>query len=278
MVEKTYTAEIWGETRLGITSLAVRDYFGMFEFVYEDTQNLFSKSISISPALNEPKKNDLLAYIANEAVSDEGEDETSGEINLFAQPGYTHRQYVPGDPLKRVNWKILAKTGKFMVRENEYLKSCDLVILLDDKGLRGSLPEMGQKRAALLEERIIEAVLANLISMVNQNLTCKVYYFFQGDWREEEVSDQAGVVSLQKIFSKYRFADTNRAGSRIPAFLSNGGTILTVFTCSPDDVLSGTVLEAKINGGDIAVVHPEEINAFVENSWAVSAAYDFYAV
>ncbi|MDR1689682.1 MAG: DUF58 domain-containing protein [Clostridiales bacterium] len=278
IVEKTYTAEIWGEARLGIISLTFRDFFGLFEAVYEDGQNLFSKSISVSPALNEPGKNDLLAYIANEAVNDEGEEESAGEMNLFAQPGYTHRPYVAGDPLKRINWKLLAKMNKYMVRESEYLKSRDMSILLDYKGLRGDITEISQRRAALLEERIIEAVLANLISIVNQHMACKVFFFYQDDWQDADISNEDGVVKLQRMFSSYKFSGTNRAISRIPSFLSECGGIVTVFTCCPDDELYNSVLEAKISGCDIAVVRPEETNSYIENSWAVTASYDFYAV
>jgi hypothetical protein len=273
IIEKHCRAAIWGRVSVGIGDMFVRDYLGLFEIVYEDI-NCARETVNIRPALHEPLKNDLLAFFMNEITVDDAEDETSDKAGFLSQPGYTYRPYVPPDALNRINWKLLAKLDKYMVRENEYIKNQNPVIVLDRKGLRAfAAGDDGFKAAALLEERVVEGVLAMLLSMVRQNIICKIYYFSGGVWQMAVIGDEEHIVALQEEFSRYAFDETDGENApRVPPELIGCGDKLMLFTCAFDETLA-----SEIAGYDITVVCPNTMWIYQENVWFVNEAYDFYA-
>jgi uncharacterized protein (DUF58 family) len=48
-----------------------------------------------------------------------------------------HRQYMPGDPLKNVDWKVYAKTDRFFIKEYEEETNLKAYLLLDTSGSMG---------------------------------------------------------------------------------------------------------------------------------------------
>jgi uncharacterized protein (DUF58 family) len=48
-----------------------------------------------------------------------------------------HRQYMPGDPLKNVDWKVYAKTDRYFIKEFEEETNLKAYILLDTSGSMG---------------------------------------------------------------------------------------------------------------------------------------------
>src|SRR5256714_3548205 len=59
----------------------------------------------------------------------------------FAQ----HREYVPGDDIKHVDWKVYGRTGKFFLKqyEEETNLSCWLLVDLSESMRYGSIQEVG---------------------------------------------------------------------------------------------------------------------------------------
>ena len=83
---------------------------------------------------------------------------------------YSLREFVPGDSLRSVNWKALAKKGKMMVNETVREDVMDVILLLDARevsavgGGRDTPLEMSCRAAAtyakqLLDERINVALM-----------------------------------------------------------------------------------------------------------------------
>ena len=190
------------------------------------------------------------------------------------QPGFEHRAYVPGDPLKRVNWKLSARLDKLMVRENEFLKTQVPVIILDRVGLRHSAPPEWHKAAALFEERVVEAVLAMLSSMVKQAISCTVYYYFNGAWQTVTVDGADHIMALRSIFSQYAFEQP--VEQRVPDAAIGRGGMAAVFTCAFDETLKNAVSDARAGGADISVISPETLAANFGPLWLISESYDFY--
>jgi uncharacterized protein (DUF58 family) len=48
-----------------------------------------------------------------------------------------HRQYMPGDPLKNVDWKVYAKTDRFFIKEFEEETNLKAYVLVDTSGSMG---------------------------------------------------------------------------------------------------------------------------------------------
>lgn len=255
-----YKAQIWGSASLGVNYLAAYDYLGMFKIEY-NPYALPLRAISIRPAIHESKKNDLLSFMCSELTCDEKEDIQSDKKNFLVQPGYKHRPYVIGDPLSRVNWKLSARLDKYMVRENEYLKSQIPNLILDCRGSGKQTQE-----AALLEERIVEAVLAMLGSMIKQDMSCKVYYFLSNSWHLLMVENEEQIFDLQQSFAKINFNNTNE----LPDIPKSGMSL--VFSCASAETLQNIV------GENTHIILPATPSAIYKNLWVVNEAYDFYAL
>ena len=133
-----------------------------------------SKSVGVIPALPEVSAaSQLFRNIADGVMtSDEEENDTAMQFSTNTSPGYVHREYVEGDPLKRVNWKLSSKKNKLMVRLDEAVASVQPVLVLD---LYRSSSEDPVK-AAESGERIICAMFGLLDLLVKQGIACTFVY------------------------------------------------------------------------------------------------------
>ncbi len=107
------------------------------------------------------------------------DDEDNDTVMLFSAntaPGYEHREYVQGDPLKRVNWKLSSKKDKLMVRLDEAVASVQPVIVLD---LYRSSKELPQNAIAA-EEKILSSVFGLLSLLVRQGIASTFIYYGPG--------------------------------------------------------------------------------------------------
>ena len=75
----------------------------------------------------------------------------------FAQ----HREYVQGDEIRRVDWKVFAKTDRYFVREYEEETNLRAMLLVDASGSMGYAGESGQTK--LQHALKLAACLAHII-------------------------------------------------------------------------------------------------------------------
>ncbi|RZO58125.1 MAG: DUF58 domain-containing protein [Limisphaerales bacterium] len=75
----------------------------------------------------------------------------------FAQ----HREYVQGDEIRRVDWKVFAKTDRYYVREYEEETNLRAMLLVDSSGSMGYAGESGQTK--LQHALKLAACLAHII-------------------------------------------------------------------------------------------------------------------
>lgn len=285
VIEQSYTADIWGTALLGIHDIAVSDYLGLFKikFLPDDVRYLYAKSVEICPAIHEPQTNELLAVIYNEIICDEKEEEQQDVRHSFvSEPGYEHRPYAEGDALKRINWKLSAKTDSYMVREYEPLGNSKPVILLDCCGLQSQLlPPERQKPVLLMEERTVEAVLAMLTSMNRRDIAAAAYCLFGNEWQEFSIETDEDILALQYALARYKFKlPSEMFGiSRLPADIFDKSSIsMLLFTCALDEQLRRELWEAKSKGSGIDVICPNPRVDDHENIWLVNEFYDFYSL
>ena len=74
------------------------------------------------------------------------------------------REYTPGDPLNRIHWPTSARTGRLMVKKNEFTSQRSLTVLLNMQSqlyeyadtINKALVELGIKAAATLFDRALK--------------------------------------------------------------------------------------------------------------------------
>lgn len=108
-LEKMLVSHHMGRVEASVTQFQVKDWLGICSL-----RDARPKSgwVIVGPTRVEALPDDLTASI--EDFPDENETKKRGtDIN----PDYEIREYIPGDDLKNIHWKLTAKTGRTMVRE-----------------------------------------------------------------------------------------------------------------------------------------------------------------
>lgn len=181
-------AEIGGNGEISIAYVYSCGFLGFLKF--RTKQELPpAKSVGVIPEIPDVTASSQLFRNIADAVMTSDNDEDNDTVMLFSAstfPGYEHREYVPGDSMKRVNWKLSSKTSKLMVRLDEAASAVHPCIALDlfrdeNDGIVFSL-----KR----EERLLQAVFGLISLLVKQGIACSfVYRSYDGSVLSESVDN-----------------------------------------------------------------------------------------
>ncbi len=112
-IKGSFRAEHSGLNRIKLKSVIIRDFAGLIQInvpIGEEAQK------GILPKNIEYKGPEIFP---NVLPDDSGESEEGISVSQGGLPGYEHRDYVPGDPLRRIDYKLSAKKQKLMVRLDE---------------------------------------------------------------------------------------------------------------------------------------------------------------
>ena len=140
MVKITYEARISGPSVVGVEQIRVTDYLGLMSFKIkksDDTTN--RKMVKVIPDIAEISVKDdrILKIMQLSMNADDSDDTVESSMHMLGGfPGYENREYVPGDPLKRINWKQSAKRDKLLVRLDDEMASRSATVLLDSVFIR----------------------------------------------------------------------------------------------------------------------------------------------
>lgn len=136
-------------------------------------------SVGVIPDIPNIKSTSQLFRAIADVVLTSDDDEDNDTAMLFSAntaPGYEHREYVHGDPLKRVNWKLSSKKDKLMVRLDEAVASVQPMIVLDL--YRSSAADPAD--AIVREERLLRSVFGLLSLFVRQGIASTFIYYGAG--------------------------------------------------------------------------------------------------
>lgn len=112
-VKGSFKAEHSGLNKVTLNEVIIRDFLGLLQFrvpVEQTTQ------VAVLPRIIEYDGPEVKP---NMLPSEEEEAEEGVSVMNGGMPGYEHREYVPGDSPRRVNYKLSAKRHKLMVRLDE---------------------------------------------------------------------------------------------------------------------------------------------------------------
>ena len=173
-----YKAQTGGNGEISVENVYSCGFLGFLKFKVNNV--LQSASIGVIPEIPEIKTSSQFFRNIADVVLTSDEEEDNDTMMLFSSnttPGYEHREYVAGDPLKRINWKLSTKKDKLMVRLDEAAASAQPMILFDLFRKNDSKPDM----AIISEERLIQSVFGLLSALVRQGIACTFVYYGSGD-------------------------------------------------------------------------------------------------
>lgn len=147
-----------GEYCVGIRSVTLRDFLCLFKITYQNHEAL---RVTVLPDIVSLKS---LRYVDIDLASHR---ETAVNPSV---PDVTVRDYVPGDDVRRINWKQTAKTGEAMVRNYIGEEKTGVGLIIDPSRLleeeTGYLP---------VENRILEIAIAVTLFMEERNIPISIY-------------------------------------------------------------------------------------------------------
>lgn len=274
--KKSFTFElngvIGGNGEVGIRAVYSCGFLGFMKTAVQ-TPLPQPVSVGVIPEIPEIKASSQLFRSIAETVLTSDEEEENDTAMMFTantSPGYEHREYVHGDPLKRINWKLSSKKSKLMVRLDEAVASVQPVIVFD-LFRRQSVPAINAVRG---EEQLIRAVFGLLSLLIKQGIACNfVYRSGDGTTVCESVDnpdypDQLLLKVLAvKVVPDVR-VDIRQAGSSVCSCIiattdaGNGFSELSDAVEDPDNACVIGLSAASVNTSSLRLWYLDEENNF----------------
>lgn len=196
--ETEFTANIWCACEVGVKRIVFTDFTGLMKFPFKTRISDLAFKVNIIPNIADVPSSDPLIRSANDAssqIDDSEETRDDRSLGFNGTPGYEHREYVPGDPLKRINWKLSCKKDMLMVRLDDEVVTSRHTIVLD---------AVNSSENIMHGECCGENMLGILMLMVRMGIEADVWYY-RGGWKCCEISDENSVEQLRFLLAGYEF-------------------------------------------------------------------------
>jgi uncharacterized protein (DUF58 family) len=164
------------------------------------------------------------------------------------------REYVPGDPLRRMHWKSVARTGRLNVIEFEESRSINIVLVLDCRA--GS--DVGEGLQTSFEYLVRTAAsLAHL--GIRQGASVRLVCGEEPDPANAMGRGTDHMLEILACLARAEANDPNYLGDRLVQRVGHvqPGTSLVILTSSVDTVLPGPLLHYASAGAQITVIYAD---------------------
>ncbi len=249
-IRQSMTAVYAGCGKLALDAAEISDYLGLISLSIKELPEVLS--IGVIPQIPSLTDAGVMLHTVTDIVAtqDEDEEESAAVFSSVSMPGYIHRDYVPGDNLRRINWKLSAKRRKLMVRMDEAAATVRPAVILDLCNAEYTAEQLRMR------ETLMEGALGFLMLLVRQGISCSLRFAAGGSWKciflENEDAVRAAAVDLAT-------ADFRHDGCRLDksALHEKAGAYL-VYSVNPDAELSQTLSQFHAQGFLTCVV-PEKL-------------------
>ncbi len=261
------TAKYSGRAKVGITQAFVCDYFGIFRFRIKKGILNDSVKISVYPDIPEvPVQTNFLKTAVLFSTDDNEEETNETALTPTGQPGYDHREYYPGDPIKRINWKMSSKKDIYMIRLDEKLAGGGQVFFLD-------VPQTEENDKNLsVRDRVIEGMLAVFTMLVREGRET-VFFLADGDrWHKTDIRTPVDIHHIQQRLSDFT---PNPALSVIPPeIFSTGKTPICFTSAVAETPQSAAAVVSEIPEIFLVCSSDSGIPHITSELWTISANFE----
>lgn len=271
-IRQSMTAVYAGCGKLALDTAEISDYLGLINLTIRDLPKALT--VGVIPEIPSLTDAGIMLHTVTDIVAtqDEDEEESSAAFSSVSMPGYIHRDYVPGDNLRRINWKLSAKRQKLMVRMDEAAATVRPSVILDLCNAEYTEEQLKMR------ETLMEGALGFLMLLVRQGVSCSLRFASECSWKcivlENEDAVRAAAVDLAT-------ADFRHDGCRLDrsALQEKAGAFL-VYTANPDAELSQTFSQFH-NHGYLCCVVPRLLQknsiAHTDAVWTLSEDFTMTA-
>jgi hypothetical protein len=247
-----------GNYEIGISSIEIEDFFGLFKFRY----NVFEpKQVTVYPRI---------IYLDKFRLKTDFMSETHSILNSRDEDMTTVsdvRKYEYGDGLKRVHWKLTAKTGEIMVKKFQSTSQTNVLMLLDLQKNPYSFAEN-----IVLEDSVIESAVAVLYYCLNKWIPINLVYYSEKLYHIH-AKNHLVFNEIFESLTKVKFCESVPVKDLLEIYTNNilKKTNILVFTSNLDYELYDQVYKTANSGYDVGIIYtsPEKLtgvkNREVEN-------------
>ncbi len=229
---------------------------------------------SIIPQIHEMhSQNELLKICCDASAYDDNAEETDETTTIGnGVAGYEHREYVPGDPVKRINWKLSSKRDIYMIRLDEKLASPSQAIIFELSDERGK-----EDSFCKCCDLIAEAALSMAALMLRQGLSCDVYSY-NGNWEQFSIGGEGELMVFQTAL-----ADNSPSSAAAPmpiSELQNRHHRVVMYFTNRKDTLPQRLEELRQAGCEVYTVTAQEYASDIgaEGCYSVNEDFDMTSV
>ncbi|WP_160686942.1 DUF58 domain-containing protein [Clostridium sp. C2-6-12] len=237
-----YIYKYKGCFKIGISEIEFQDFLGIFKLVRRNKRplliNVYPRNLHIdSFALN-------INYSFGDISNFIGIQEDTSIIKEIDKYSY-------GDSLKKVHWKLTAKSNELMVKKYENYASVSAVYIIDLKNNGFS-----EEDNAIVEDKHIETAIAVLKRLIHDDVDVKLVY---ADEKITSIQCRSSLdfEKVYEILAKVKFDQniklTDIIYSQTNENISNSNIIIS--TSNLDFELYETVNKMKLLGYDISLIH-----------------------
>jgi hypothetical protein len=235
--------EFWGKATISIESVKATDILGIYAafsrklelreggaFLTRNT--LHAKVFPSIPDLS--KSSELIKTLEDASAYDDNEQSREIPFAITGFPGYEHRDYVPGDSLKSINWKLSAKRDKLLTRKPEAYAGGDQVLVLDSHKSTHNNNVEDDLTARTHEQVALESLLALAQVLTKQEILCRAYFRFDEEWGYTTLQNSGDIEKLRFALTEYAYCVSN---DRLPDLTQERASGFVIFTANPDNEL-----------------------------------------
>lgn len=278
-----YTAFFWGCSPVYIAEVYVYDFMGFFKKKMTPVcYTMLSEKIKVIPDIpKSPYDSPLTSFVSTEVFFDNDCDDTKEKhiVTCTGMPGYNHKEYVIGDPVRRINWKMSSKRDKIMVRLDDEVPVTRQIVVLDRVHGKSFTASKNAFYSPACDERAVEGSLSLVMALVKQDIDI-IYWYFDGKiWVQKTITCPDEVQNLRLDLSAFIFDDydTKRKTGRIPDFSGTKSNIV-LFTPYPDsELVAGVENTADLTGKVSYIIPKEYAGTIPQNSWIILKDYKIYS-
>lgn len=245
--------EICGNALLKARKFYITDYLGIFRFKIRIPE--ISESVIIIPEIHETDRNSDILYSIYQTLPDNDDDENSALIyGRAAVPGYEYRSYVPGDPLKKINWKLSSKRNQLYVRTDESGGITLPNIILD---VKETDLNTGTRSDLCVFEQFTEGSLSLVNECIKNGIECCYIYPRSGNMYTEQISSSEDIERVASEIFRYMNEPVEICFQNEKKLKSSEVNI--VFTSGISEKLAGEAEVSVSEGNSVKVVVPEQV-------------------
>lgn len=245
-MELILTCKYRGTYPVGVKSVSVTDFFGLFTITYnmpeQSRVTVLPRILSLEQIQPQLEKRSLKK---NRAAA----------VRLSEMPGFELRKYIPGDSLRRVHWKNSARMGELLVRKQLPQEHSGLVVIMDCSffGNKTDLVRMQ------IEDNIIETAVALIFDAAVKRVGSRVVWS-SDDLHEMRIEHRQGFDKFYQLCSRLSFCASMTLEEIWKTYERkiSGNSVVILIGCEVSSGLSQMVDKSRRLGKNIVLIDTGE--------------------